>query len=182
MKSIGRAFRSGLENATTENARKTCPAPVHAPTMLPEGTVSDMKESDTVDNNIEQSQESAEAPVVVSRDELSRVHEIASQLIETLRDIPEGDLVGEIVANALKLLRDHTNRGDIKLIDKSFKELRYALKVFAPFRDVHKVSIFGSARTPETHADYKQAAEFARKMAGSGWMVITGAGGGIMAA
>ena len=141
-----------------------------------------MKDSDAIDNNIEQSQESAEAPVVVSRDEMSRVQDIATQLIETLRDIPEGDLVGEIVANALKLLRDHTNRGDIKLIDKSFKELRYGLKVFAPFREVHKVSIFGSARTPESHGDYKQAAEFARKMAAVGWMVITGAGGGIMAA
>lgn len=141
-----------------------------------------MKESDAIDNNIEQSQESAEAPVVVTRDELSRVHETASQLIEALREIPEGDLVGEIVANALKLLRDRTNRGDIKLIDKSFKELRYGLKVFAPFREVRKASIFGSARTPESHPDYKQAAEFARKMAASGWMVITGAGGGIMAA
>ena len=71
-----------------------------------------MKDSDVTDHNIEQSQESAEAPVVVTRDELSRVHETASQLIETLRDIPEGDLVGEIIANALKLLRDRTNRGD----------------------------------------------------------------------
>ncbi|HEY8746766.1 MAG TPA: LOG family protein [Tepidisphaeraceae bacterium] len=141
-----------------------------------------MKESDGIDNNIEQSQESTQAATVVSRDDLTQVHHAASQLIEALRDIPEGDLVGEIVANALKLLRDHTNRGDIKLIDKSFKELRYALKIFAPFRETHKVSIFGSARTPETHPDYQQAAEFAKKMAAAGWMVITGAGGGIMAA
>src|SRR6202012_795777 len=82
----------------------------------------------------------------------------------------------------MKLLRDRTNRGDVKLIDKSLAELRYALKIFAPYRDLQKVSLFGSARTPESHNDYKQAAEFARKMAASGWMVITGAGGGIMAA
>ncbi len=63
-------------------------------------------------------------------------------------------MVGEIVANALKLLRDDNNRGDIKLLNKSLKELRYALKVFAPYRDVRKVSIFGSARTPESHDDY----------------------------
>ncbi len=141
-----------------------------------------MRESDSIGNNIEQSTESAEAPIVVSRDELDRVHETASHLIQTLRDIPDGDLVGEIIANALKLLRDHTNRGDVKLIDKSFKELRYGLKVFAPFREVRKVSIFGSARTPENHPDYHQAADFAKKMAAIGWMVITGAGGGIMAA
>src|SRR6185437_6408195 len=56
------------------------------------------------------------------------------------------------------------------------------LKVFAPFHGTQKVSIFGSARTLESHSDYGQAAEFAKKMAAAGWMVITGAGGGIMAA
>jgi uncharacterized protein (TIGR00730 family) len=56
------------------------------------------------------------------------------------------------------------------------------LKIFAPYRDTHKVSIFGSARTSESHADYKQAADFGKAMADAGWMVITGAGGGIMAA
>lgn len=141
-----------------------------------------MKELDTTDNNIEQSQETTEAPTMVSRADLSDVHAIASDLIEALRKVPEGDLVGEIVANALKLLRDQTNRGDVKLIDKSFKELRYALKVFAPYRDVRKVSIFGSARTLESHDDYRQAAAFGKAMAATGWMVITGAGGGIMAA
>src|SRR3989440_8015444 len=132
--------------------------------------------------NVEQSQETISAPAVITREQLDGVHRIASQLIEELRDLPDGDLVGEIVANALKLLRDQTNRGDIKLINKSFKELRYALKVFAPYRDTRKVSIFGSARTPESHADYDQAARFGKEMASAGWMVITGAGGGIMAA
>src|SRR5205814_6379663 len=54
--------------------------------------------------------------------------------------------------------------------------------VFAPYRDVRKVSIFGSARTPESHGDYLAAAEYGKQMAQQGWMVITGAGGGIMAA
>src|SRR6476619_6489486 len=141
-----------------------------------------MKELDNADNNIEQSQETSEAPVVVDRAELEDVHALASEMIDLLREVPNGDLVGELVANALKLLRDKTNRGDIKLIDKSFKELRYALKIFAPYRDVRKVSIFGSARTLESHADYQQAAGFGKRMADAGWMVITGAGGGIMAA
>src|SRR5687768_16628561 len=141
-----------------------------------------MREADNLDNNIEQSQETAAAAVTVSREDLSEVHAAASELINRLQDVPEGDLVGEIIANALKLLRDQTNRGDIKLIDKSFKELRYALKIFAPYRDVRKVSIFGSARTPESHSDYRQAEAFAKLMAGKGWMVTTGAGGSIMAA
>ncbi|MDP9175949.1 MAG: TIGR00730 family Rossman fold protein [Planctomycetota bacterium] len=140
-----------------------------------------MKQSDGIDED-EQSQETTEAPNVLSRADLAPVHAVASELIERLRKVPDGDMVGEIIANGLKLLRDQTNRGDIKLINKSFKELRYALKIFAPYRDVRKVSIFGSARTPEDHDDYRQAAEFARKMAAFGWMVITGAGSGIMAA
>jgi len=141
-----------------------------------------MKEVDSIDNHTEQSQETSEPPTILSRQDLSQVHATAAKLIEQLETVPEGDLVGEIVANAMKLLRDRTNRGDIKLIDKSFKELRYALKIFAPYRDVRKVSLFGSARTLESHADYVQAAEFGKQMAAAGWMVITGAGGGIMAA
>src|SRR4051812_26165106 len=141
-----------------------------------------MRETDNIDNNLEQSQETVQPAHRVSREDLSEVHAIASDLITKLQEVPEGDLVGEIIANSLKLLRDQTNRGDMKLINKSFKELRYALKIFAPYRDVRKVSIFGSARTPEDHDDYKSAASFGKKMADAGWMVITGAGGGIMAA
>ena len=141
-----------------------------------------MKELDGIENNIEESQETVQPATVVARADLADVHSLASQLINVLHDVPEGDLIGEIVANALKLLRDQTNRGDIKLIDKSLKEFRYAMKVFAPYRDIRKISIFGSARTPENHEDYQQAAIFAKVMAEAGWMVITGAGGGIMAA
>jgi uncharacterized protein (TIGR00730 family) len=141
-----------------------------------------MSQAEQDTENLEQSQETIEAPTVVPRAELGRVHELASALIDELEKVPDGDMVAEIVANGLKLLRDQTNRGDVKLINKSFKELRYALKVFAPYRDTRKVSIFGSARTLEDHDDYRQAAAFGKKMAEAGWMVITGAGGGIMAA
>ena len=76
--------------------------------------------------------------------------------------------VKELVARAKSQIRNlsvaefasEIDNGDVKLIDKSFKELRYALKVFSPYRDVRKVSIFGSARTPESHPDYRQAADF----------------------
>ena len=132
--------------------------------------------------NIEQATETAEPRASVRRKDVKAVHAAAEKLLGELDNVQNGDLVGEIVATALKLLRDQTNRGDIKLIDNSFRELRYALKVFAPYRDFRKVSIFGSARTPETHPDYKLAAEYGEAMAAAGWMVITGAGGGIMAA
>jgi uncharacterized protein (TIGR00730 family) len=141
-----------------------------------------IKEIDSAGENLEQSSETVEQAHVASRADLDGIHKAASVLIEELAKIPDGDMVGEIVANSLKLLRDQTNRGDIKLLNKSLKELRYALKIFAPYRETRKVSIFGSARTPEAHADYIAAAGFGKAMAGHGWMVITGAGGGIMAA
>ena len=141
-----------------------------------------MKRSNDFTQNIEQSQETAEPPHKAAKVDLESVQELAQQLVSRLQDTPDGDLVGEMILNTMKLLRDKTNRGDLKLLNKSFKELRYALKVFAPYRDIRKVSIFGSARTLESHADYNQAATFAKQMADAGWMVITGAGGGIMAA
>ncbi len=134
------------------------------------------------EEDVEQSQESQETPRRLNRAELEGVNKAAADLVRELAKVPEGDLVGEIVANALKLLRDETNRGDVKLINRSLKELRYALKIFAPYHDTHKVSIFGSARTPIDSPDYIGAAEFGKGMAAKGWMVITGAGGGIMAA
>ena len=130
----------------------------------------------------EQSQESAQRPHRVDASELAQLAPLAEELQRKLQGVEDGDLVAEIVQTGLKLLRDNTNRGDLKLINKSLKEIRYALKVFAPYRDVRKVSIFGSARTPETDPDYRAAEAFARGIARRGWMVITGAGGGIMAA
>ena len=133
-------------------------------------------------DNLEQTQETTQHPHHVATADFETIFEAGRQLAQQLEDIPDGDLVADMVLTALKLLRDNTNRGDLKLLSKSFKELRYAMKVFAPYREVRKVSIFGSARTPESHADYLQASDFAKQMAGLGWMVITGAGGGIMAA
>ena len=142
-----------------------------------------MKDPGGLDStSIEQSQETTQPPHAVSREQLRRVHEIAEQLGHSLQDVADGDLVAEMIASAMKLLSDRNNRGDVKLIAKSMKELRYALKIFSPYHAIRKVSIFGSARTPVDHPDYAQAADFGKKMVAAGWMVITGAGGGIMAA
>ncbi|MBI5384761.1 MAG: LOG family protein [Verrucomicrobia bacterium] len=92
------------------------------------------------------------------------------------------ELVADIVENALKLLHDVEDRGDVRIIQTTLRELRYAFRLFAPYADRKKVTVFGSARVRPNEAEYRQAAEFARKMAGAGWMVITGAGPGIMQA
>ncbi len=90
------------------------------------------------------------------------------------------DLVGDVIENALKLLTDVEDRGDVRVIQTAVRELRYAFKLFAPYAQTRKVTIFGSARTLPSRTEYQQAVTFARKMAEQGYMIITGAGPGIM--
>jgi uncharacterized protein (TIGR00730 family) len=94
----------------------------------------------------------------------------------------EEQLVREMIESCLKFLRDGTRLGDVKLVNAALRELRYAFKVFAPYRDVRKVSVFGSARLAQQSAGCRTAHEFARRITAAGYMVITGAGGGIMQA
>ena len=90
--------------------------------------------------------------------------------------------VADIIDNALKLLTDVKDSGDVRVIQTALRELRYAFKLFAPYAQVRKVSMFGSARTQPTRPEYQQAVEFGRKIVEAGFMVITGAGPGIMQA
>ncbi len=88
--------------------------------------------------------------------------------------------VADIIETALKLLTDLKDTGDVRVIQTALRELRYAFKLFAPYAHVRKVTIFGSARTQPNRMEYQQAVEFGRKIAQAGFMVITGAGSGIM--
>jgi uncharacterized protein (TIGR00730 family) len=91
-------------------------------------------------------------------------------------------LVADIIENALKLLKDVESRGDVRVIQTALRELRYAFKLFSPHEHSRKVTLFGSARTQSNKPEYLQAVDFARQMSEEGWMVITGAGPGIMQA
>jgi uncharacterized protein (TIGR00730 family) len=94
----------------------------------------------------------------------------------------DADLVFEMLVSVVRMGRESVDRGDLKLVNSTLKELRYAFRVFEPYRDVRKVSIFGSARTKVDDPGYVAARDFGRAIAGRGWMVITGAGPGIMEA
>ena len=112
---------------------------------------------------------------------LTRVEEF---LREIRPDAPEAaaQYVRELMVSAIRLLEDGTPIADVRLLNAAVRELRYAFRIFAPYRGVRKVTTFGSARTAETDATYRQAEEFARQIADEGFMIITGAGGGIMRA
>jgi len=90
--------------------------------------------------------------------------------------------VADIIENALKMLGDVQDTGDVRVIQTAVRELRYAFRIFAPYAGKRKVSIFGSARTGPAKPEYQQAAEFGKKISAAGFMVITGAGPGIMQA
>lgn len=91
-------------------------------------------------------------------------------------------LYREILLNALKCKRDDLDILDLKVVNRAVDEFRYAARVFKPYRNVRKVSIFGSARVPEDEPHYELAAQFSSLLAEQGFMVITGAAQGIMKA
>jgi uncharacterized protein (TIGR00730 family) len=88
----------------------------------------------------------------------------------------------ELLVTAIRMAGEPLSRLDRKLINASIKEMRYAFNVFSKYRDRKKVSVFGSARTPPGDPNYLLAKEFGLRMAEAGWMVVTGAGPGIMSA
>lgn len=92
------------------------------------------------------------------------------------------DLIEQIKETADKLSRDGSTRGDLKLLSRTLRELRYAFKVFSPYRRQRKVTVFGSARTKPDDPTYQQAIDFGRAMAEQNWLVVTGAASGIMEA
>ena len=89
-------------------------------------------------------------------------------------------LVREMIITALKVGRDNTGPGDMKLINRAMKEMRESNEMFKPYRNHRKVVCYGSARTHSHLPAYRSAVTFAAKMRDKGWMAITGAGDGIM--
>ena len=92
------------------------------------------------------------------------------------------ELLEELIMTVLKMARDKMGTADLKLMNRSLKELRYAAKVFAGYREFRKVCVFGSARTLPTEPAFEVAEEFARQIVSENYMVITGGGDGIMGA
>jgi uncharacterized protein (TIGR00730 family) len=104
------------------------------------------------------------------------------ELIALQGEHPDQDLIGDIIMTGLRMVRDGTTRGELKILAASLRELRYAFNIFRPFRDRRKITIFGSARTPPEAPEYAQAKKFSELMVDNSFMVITGAGAGIMEA
>lgn len=112
----------------------------------------------------------------MARDDLLR------QVLDEAGATANRDILRDILATARGLAGDGASRLDLKITAAAIKEMRAAFTLFAPFTGVPKVTIFGSARTAPDDPLYAQARDLARELAARDWMVITGAGPGIMAA
>lgn len=113
--------------------------------------------------------------------------EAANQLVPQLLDVAgvpaeRRAIYQQLVTTVLKLAEDGALPGDLKITNSALKEMRYAFKVFAPYRSVRKLTVFGSARTHPDDPAAAAARELGHRMVTEGWMVITGAGHGIMGA
>ncbi len=112
-------------------------------------------------------------------------HELDAKIIDLIASsgyTEDIDLLREMIASAFRLARDRADRGEMKLVNAALKEFAYAFKIFKGYTNFRKVSIFGSARTVPEDPVYDYTRRFAAAMAERNWMVITGAGPGIMAA
>lgn len=108
----------------------------------------------------------------------AKIHE----LVEDWACESSNSLVREMIVTALKFGRDCPPEGDLKLYNRALKEMRQSSRIFGPYADERKISIFGSARTRPDEPEFKTAVAFAKKMREAGFMGITGAGPGIMEA
>jgi hypothetical protein len=104
------------------------------------------------------------------------------QLIEAAGISDQRQLFKEMISMIVGLASDGTNQGDLKQFKRVMREIKDANQVFAPYRGIKKISVFGSARTQPTSPTYKAAHRFGQLMQEAGYMVITGGGEGIMGA
>jgi len=110
------------------------------------------------------------------------IDEIIEQLMETAGGIRRPEYVREMIIASLKAGQEDNESADLKLMNTTLKEMRFTSKVFGPYRNVRKVTVFGSARTQPGAPIYEMAKLFGKKLVEAGYMVITGGGGGIMQA
>jgi len=107
---------------------------------------------------------------------------IIADLAKRSLSVNNADLIEEMLTTVVKLGLENDERGDLKLINMALKELRYASKIFIPYRDQRKVVIFGSARTRKNSDEYKMTVKLSELIVKKGFKVITGGGPGIMEA
>jgi len=104
------------------------------------------------------------------------------RLLERLPHHKHGELIQLALSTIISMADEEIDRLDWKICNASLRDMERAFKTFYPYRHIRKIAIFGSARLAEDREEYALAVSFARCVTELGFMVITGAGGGIMQA
>jgi len=110
------------------------------------------------------------------------VETLLDRLLDESKISHDRRIAKDLLRSALDIGRDSTSTLNLKIASSAIAEMREAFAMFAPFVDRKKVTIFGSARTTKDDPLYRQTEAVAAKLAQNGWMVMTGAGPGIMEA
>ncbi len=110
------------------------------------------------------------------------IDEDIQALLAAMAPTANADLLKDILISTVKLAQPGPDRLDLKIASAALREMQDAFDAFAPYRETPKVTMFGSARTRPDDPLYRQTKELARTLADAGWMVVTGAGPGIMQA
>ncbi len=114
-----------------------------------------------------------------------------SSLIEKLLDDIASDtvmsddrrqLLRELLARVIVVAESDAQTKDLRVAVHAIDELLEAFALFEPWSERPKITIFGSARVSEDTATYQMTMELAHAMAERGWMIVSGAGPGIMEA
>lgn len=96
--------------------------------------------------------------------------------------LSHGKLIRQVLETVARMAGREADPLDWKILNHALQDMEQGFQMFYPYRHVRKITIFGSARTPETNPEYQMAKAFARQVSQQGFMVMTGAGGGIMQA
>lgn len=75
------------------------------------------------------------------------------------------DVILQLLATVMNAAASGLENHDLEMMNTSLDELYQAEKMFLPYRNVRKITCFGSARTKPEEPSYKLAVEFGRKAA-----------------
>ena len=100
----------------------------------------------------------------------AQIEALIARVEEEYGSVEGAEFVRQMLVSVLGLAREEPDTGDLKLLNSALKELRHAFRVFAPYRGIRKISVFGSARTRPDEPTWQQARAFSERMAQAGWM------------
>lgn len=117
--------------------------------------------------------------------EKTTVESIEAEVTKLVKNLPSLNYekwIGRSLSTIVRMAGEELDRLDWKILAASLQDMEKGFEVFYPYRHIRKITIFGSARTSPDAPEYKMAVDFARRITEQGFMVMTGAGGGIMQA